>query len=101
MADDAASYGSREHLRQRGVRSSETQRSTEGLYRPSQPIGYLAARGTPYEKKYFSKKVGACCLFLFPIILIPVLVITLVPVLQAIASEFHRSLGDLIKQMVD
>lgn len=57
------------------------------MYQPGTPIGYLAARGTPYEKKYFTKKLGFCCLFLAPPVLIVVGVITLVPVLWAIAEH--------------
>lgn len=90
MEDDAASYGSREHLRQRGgnrTRSTENDRSN---FKPGMPIGYFAARGTPYERKYLTKKLGACCLFLAPLIIIPVLVITLVPVLQAVAVRIDR-----------
>lgn len=57
------------------------------MYQPGTPIGYLAARGTPYEKKYFTKKLGFCCLFLAPPILAVVGVIALVPVLWAIARH--------------
>lgn len=91
--DDAASYGSREGLRpqqpsmrQRNQNSNYQEDGASTKFQPGQPLGYFAARGTPYERKFLSKKLGACCLFLFPLILIPVLVITLVPVLQAVAS---------------
>lgn len=57
------------------------------MYQPGMPIGYLAARGTPYEKKYFSRKLGACCLFMAPIVILIVLAIALVPVLWAIANH--------------
>lgn len=50
------------------------------------------ARGTPYEHKYLSKKLGFCCLFLAPPIIIVTLVITLVPVLWAIGNHaLHTS----------
>jgi len=71
------------------------------MYQPGMPIGYLAARGTMYEKKYFTKKLGFCCLFLAPPILLIVLAITLVPVLGAIAnhalhtSQFHISSANI------
>lgn len=67
MADDAASYGSRGGLvnRRGGVRTSQESASGK-MYQVGQPIGYMAARGTPYEKKYFTKKLGFCCLFLAP-----------------------------------
>ncbi|CEH17102.1 Protein of unknown function DUF3712 [Ceraceosorus bombacis] len=87
MADDAASYGSRGGLvnRRGGRASGDTSRSNQQMYQPGQPIGYLAARGTPYEKKYFTKKLGFCCLFLAPPIIIVSLVIALVPVIWAVA----------------
>mgnify|MGYP000722310439 CR=1 FL=1 len=89
MADDAASYGSRENLRRRGQPrgSGDTSRSTDGMYRPGQPIGFLAARGTTYEKKYLTKKLGFCCKVIAPLIVIPTLVIALVPVVWAIANH--------------
>lgn len=91
MADDA-SYGSRENLRRRGGGSRETVRSTDGFHQPGQPIGYLAARGTPYEKKYFSRKLGICCLFIAPPIILVTLAITLLPVLYAVANHaLHTS----------
>lgn len=56
------------------------------------PSSTLDARGTPYEKKYLSKKLGFCCLFIAPPIIIITLVITLVPVLYAIADHaLHTS----------
>lgn len=70
-------------------------RRGQAMYQPGTPIGYLAARGTPYEKKYFTKKLGFCCLFLAPPILLVTLAIALVPALYAIAdhalhtSQFH------------
>lgn len=62
------------------------------MYQPGLPIGYLAARGTPFEKKYFTKKLGFCCLFLAPPVLLVVAVLTLVPILGAIANHaLHTS----------
>ncbi|CAO1623850.1 unnamed protein product [Parajaminaea phylloscopi] len=94
MADNA-SYGSRTDLvRRRGGQggSQDSVRTGAGMHQPGQPMGYIYARGTPYEKKYFSKKLGFCCLFLAPPIVIIVLVITLVPVLYAIANHaLHTS----------
>ena len=84
-------YGSRENLRPRrsqgGSQSGGLSRSADGMYRPGQPIGFLAARGTPYEKKYLTKKLGFCCKVIAPIIVIPVLVIALVPIVWAIANH--------------
>lgn len=71
------------------------------MYQPGVPMGYLYARGTPYEKKYMSKKLGFCCLFIAPPIIIVTLVITLVPVLWAIGnhalhtSQLHVSAANL------
>lgn len=90
----SGSYGSRRGLvqRRRGGSSVETDRSGQQMYQPGTPIGYLAARGTPYEKKYFSRKLGFCCLFIAPPVIIVTLVITLVPVLWAIARHaLHTS----------
>lgn len=86
---DAGSYGSRRNLVQRrgGGSSVASDRSGQQMYQPGTPIGYLAARGTPYEKKYFTRKLGFCCLFIAPPIIIVTLVITLVPVLWAIARH--------------
>ncbi|KAN0059778.1 hypothetical protein ACQY0O_008352 [Thecaphora frezii] len=87
MADNA--YGSREHLRRSTQRSRNSGVSppTVRYYQPGQPIGFLKARGTPYEKKYLSRKLGFCCLFVAPIFLLVTLAITLVPVLYAIANH--------------
>ena len=90
---DNESYGSRRDLVQRrGTQSSRGSNSTRAAgdskyYQPGTPIGYIAARGTPFEKKYFTKKLGFCCLFLAPPVLLVVGVITLVPVLWAIADH--------------
>lgn len=89
--EDHESYGSRRDLVQRrGTRSSRgtgSDRSGQQMYQPGTPIGYLAARGTPFEKKYFTKKLGFCCLFLAPPILAVVGALTLVPILWAIARH--------------
>ncbi|EST10168.1 Protein of unknown function DUF3712 [Kalmanozyma brasiliensis GHG001] len=87
MADDG--YGSRENLRRRsGPQSvaSDTP-AAAGFYQPGQPIGFIRARGSPYEKKYFSRKLGYCCLFLAPGVLLVTLAITLLPVLYAVANH--------------
>ena len=59
----------------------------QGFYQPGQPIGFLKARGTPYEKKYLSRKLGYCCIFVAPITILITLAITLVPVLYAVANH--------------
>lgn len=56
-------------------------------YRPGQPMGYWAARGTPYQKKYLTHRLGSCCIYLAPPIAIVALVVVLVPVLWAIADH--------------
>ncbi len=96
-------YGSRENLRRRPRAGSETSsaRTTDGMYRPGQPIGFLAARGSPYEKKYLTKKLGFCCKVVAPLIAIPTLVIALVPVVWALAlhtlhaAQLHVSAANL------
>ncbi|SPO24995.1 probable conserved hypothetical Ustilago-specific protein [Ustilago trichophora] len=91
MADDA--YGSREHLRRRSPAESvnsvapQGAGSGAGFYQPGQPIGFIRARGSPYEKKYFSRKLGYCCLFVAPVVLLVTLAITLLPVLYAVANH--------------
>jgi len=90
MADDAASYGSRENLRRRSAAQQSINSDTPaaaGYYQPGQPIGFIRARGTPYEKKYFSRKLGYCCLFVAPGVLLVTLAITLLPVLYAVANH--------------
>lgn len=87
MADDA--YGSRENLRRRSAAQSVDSVSPDGAgyYQPGQPIGFIRARGSPYEKKYFSRKLGYCCLFIAPVVLLVTLAITLLPVLYAVANH--------------
>lgn len=87
MADDG--YGSRENLRRRSAAQSvdSDTPAAAGFYQPGQPIGFLRARGSPYEKKYFSRKLGFCCLFLAPGVLLVTLAITLLPVLYAVANH--------------
>jgi hypothetical protein len=91
---DSESFGSRRDLvnRRRSTGNASSQDGGDGqakrdMYQPGMPIGYLAARGTPYERKYFTRKLGFCCLFLAPPILLVTLAITLVPVLWAIARH--------------
>ncbi|MCO5589830.1 hypothetical protein L7F22_043799 [Adiantum nelumboides] len=86
---DSSSYGSQNELVQRRSRNSQDSRGRQqsDMYQPGMPIGYMAARGTPYERKYFTRKLGFCCLFLAPPILAVVGVIALVPVLYAIANH--------------
>lgn len=57
------------------------------MYQPGNPIGYFAAKGTVYEKKYISKKLAWCCLFLGPPTIIISLVIMLLPVIGAVAKH--------------
>ncbi|TKY86943.1 hypothetical protein EX895_004231 [Sporisorium graminicola] len=89
-------YGSTEHLRSRTRRSTPSNRTDDSLvltdnapafYTPGQPIGFLRACGTVYEKKYLSRKLGYCCIFIAPIALIVSLVIGLFPVLYAVATH--------------
>ncbi|EPQ29604.1 uncharacterized protein PFL1_02823 [Pseudozyma flocculosa PF-1] len=92
MADNG--YGSRENLRRRSGPSPtfDSGAPAGGFYQPGQPIGFLKARGTPYEKKYLSRKLGFCCLFVAPGFILVTLVITLVPVLYAIGNHaLHTS----------
>lgn len=93
MADDA--YGSRENLRRRSAAQQSVESDAPagaGFYQPGQPIGFVRARGTPYEKKYFSRKLGYCCLFIAPGVLLVTLAITLLPVLYAVANHaLHTS----------
>lgn len=93
--EDAASYGSRVDLRRRSTAASSNRSQPNGaaLYQPGrQPIGFLAARGTPYEKKYLTKKLGACCLFIAPVVLLVTLAIVLTIVLYAIGEHaLHTS----------
>ncbi|CDR88214.1 uncharacterized protein SPSC_03875 [Sporisorium scitamineum] len=92
MANDG--YGSRENLRRRSAPQSVTSDTPggAGFYQPGQPIGFVRARGTPYEKKYFSRKLGYCCLFIAPGVLLVTLAITLLPVLYAVANHaLHTS----------
>ncbi|UZJ55969.1 hypothetical protein CBS101457_005289 [Exobasidium rhododendri] len=95
---DSDSFGSRRRLAAAAASNdsvTSSNRNGTQMYQPGTPIGYLAARGTPFEKKYFTKKLGFCCLFIAPIVLLVVGVITLVPVLGAIAehalhtAQFH------------
>lgn len=87
MADDG--YGSRENLRRRSAPQSVASDTpaAAGFYQPGQPIGFIRARGSPYEKKYFSRKLGYCCLFVAPGVLLVTLAITLLPVLYAVANH--------------
>lgn len=57
------------------------------MYRPGQPIGYINAIGTPYQKKFLTKKLGFALIFIMPPTAIVGLVIALVPVLWAIADH--------------
>lgn len=98
---DAEMYGSRRRLvtaaAPPGVRSRSASRSRDpnanyeqpdpNMYQPGNPIGFFAAKGTAYEKKYFSKKLVSVCLFLGPPTIIITLLITLFPVLGAIANH--------------
>lgn len=56
-------------------------------YQPGQPIGYLAARGTIYERKYFSRKLAACLLFFGVPITLIILVLISGPILLAVANH--------------
>lgn len=88
MADDG--YGSRENLRRRSAAQQSVDSvapAAAGFHQPGQPIGFIRARGTPYEKKYFSRKLGYCCLFIAPGFLLVTLAITLLPVLYAVANH--------------
>ncbi|CAD6924941.1 unnamed protein product [Tilletia controversa] len=83
----AASYGSRDALRQRNA-PTPVGPPTEGRFVPgATPIGFLAARKGFYGRKLTGKKTGFCCLFLAPPIIIIALIIALIPVLWAIANH--------------
>ena len=56
-------------------------------HQPCAPIGFFAARGTPYQKKFSSKRLVIFTLVVLPILLIVFLVIVLVPVLWAIVRH--------------
>jgi hypothetical protein len=106
VPSSSGSYGSRQDLVRRGTRASRGSDSTvnrdgQQMYQPGLPIGYLAARGTIFEKKYFTKKLGFCCVFLAPPILAVTGVLTLVPILYGIAlhalhtAQLHVSAANL------
>lgn len=83
-------YGSQEHLRRRiAQRNSRNLDSTSDAqyYQPDQPVGFLRARGTAYEKKYLSRKLGCCCLCIAPVTLLIVLALTFFPILYALANH--------------
>ena len=61
--------------------------STSGMHRPGKPIGYFAARGTPYGKKIFGKKMILFIFILLPVLAVINLAIVLLPVLLAIANH--------------
>ena len=56
-------------------------------HQPGQPIGFFAARGTPYQKKIISKKLLLFQFVVAPILLIIGLVIICLPVLYGIATH--------------
>ena len=58
-----------------------------GFHQPGQPIGFLAARGTPYAKKLVSKTFLFITLVVLPVTFLISLVIILLPVLYAIANH--------------
>ena len=58
-----------------------------GFHHVGQPIGYLAARNTPYAKKIFSRKLFLFAFVLLPVIVLVNLVIIVLPVLYAIANH--------------
>ncbi|KAE8213110.1 hypothetical protein CF327_g3310 [Tilletia walkeri] len=83
----AASYGSRDALRQRNA-PTPVGPPTEGRFVPgTTPIGFLAARKGFYGRKYKGNKLGFCCVILAPPIIIIALIIALIPVLWAIANH--------------
>ena len=58
-----------------------------GFHQAGRPIGFLAARGTPYAKKLVSKKFLFITLVILPVTFLVSLVIILLPVLYAIANH--------------
>ena len=58
-----------------------------GFHQPGKPIGYFAARKTPYAKKIFSKKLILFTLLILPVLAVINLAIILLPVLYAIANH--------------
>ncbi|KEI38050.1 uncharacterized protein L969DRAFT_18838 [Mixia osmundae IAM 14324] len=74
--------------------SSKPEGSLDQAYRAGMPIGLLAAMGTPYAKKplYRSTKCKVLCLAILPITVVVVVLITVFPVLKAIAKHaLHTS----------
>lgn len=84
-------YGSQEALRRRQVPRNivaDHASSIDVQYlQPGQPVGFLRARGTVYEKKYLSRKLGCCCLCVGPITLVIFLALTFFPILYALANH--------------
>ncbi|WFD34248.1 hypothetical protein MCUN1_001085 [Malassezia cuniculi] len=64
---------------------------TQGLqnvyHQPGQPIGFFAARGTPYQKKFISKKLMLFNIFIAPVGLIIALVLICLPILYGVANH--------------
>ena len=56
-------------------------------HQPGAPIGFFSARGTPYQKKFMSKRLMIATLVILPILFIVQLVVLLLPVLWAIARH--------------
>jgi hypothetical protein len=66
------------------------------MYQPGNPIGFFAAKGTVYQRKYFSKKMVCCLMFLGPPTLLISLAIMLFPVIGAIAEHaLHTAVFDI------
>lgn len=57
------------------------------MHQPGKPIGYLAARGTPYAKKIFSKHLFLAILILLPIFAILNIVLIAVPILWGVGNH--------------
>lgn len=103
--EDVNVYGSRRRLvpaaaplgRSRSMSTPKTNDPTyehpdPNMYQPGNPIGFFAAKGTVYQKKYITKKMVWCILFLGPPTMIISMVIMLFPVLGAIAKHaLHTS----------
>ncbi|WFD32817.1 hypothetical protein MSPP1_003868 [Malassezia sp. CBS 17886] len=62
------------------------------FHQPGRPIGFLAARKTPYRRKLVGRKQMLCCIFITPVVAVVSLVIILLPVLYAVATHtLHTS----------
>lgn len=57
------------------------------MHQPGKPIGFLAARNTPYAKKVLSKRLILFTIFILPILIIFNLFLICVPILWGVANH--------------